>query len=167
MTGPTILIHSDERGVATLTMNRPELHNAFDDQLIAELTAELKRLEADESVRVLLLAGSGKSFSAGADLSWMRRMAGYSREENLADAMGLAELMKTLNFLKMPTVALVQGAAYGGGVGLAAFEAVGQGVAPHGLAIRSQQFQRADQAPGFSGFQFAGVLFLSIGGGGE
>jgi methylglutaconyl-CoA hydratase len=101
-------------------MNRPELHNAFDDLLIADLTAELKRLEADEAVRVLLLASSGKSFSAGADLSWMQRMAGYSREENLADARGLAELMKILNFLKKPTIALVQGAAYGGGVGLVA-----------------------------------------------
>jgi methylglutaconyl-CoA hydratase len=120
MTEPTILTHIDDHGVATLTMNRPELHNAFDDLLIAELTAELKRLEADESVRVVLLASSGKSFSAGADLSWMRRMAGYSREENLADAKGLAVLMKTLNFLKKPTIALVQGAAYGGGVGLVA-----------------------------------------------
>jgi methylglutaconyl-CoA hydratase len=120
MTEPAILTSIDNRGVATLTMNRPELHNAFDDLLIADLTAELKRLEANESVRVLLLAGSGKSFSAGADLSWMQRMAGYSREENLADARGLAELMKTLNFLKKPTIALVQGAAYGGGVGLVA-----------------------------------------------
>ena len=120
MSESTILTHRDERGVATLTMNRSELHNAFDDLLIAELTAELKRLESDESIRVVILAGSGKSFSAGADLSWMRRMAGYSREENLADAGWLAELMKTLNFLKKPTIALVQGAAYGGGVGLVA-----------------------------------------------
>lgn len=101
-------------------MNRPDLHNAFDDTLIAGLTTELKRLEADESVRVVQLAGSGKSFSAGADLNWMRRMADYSREQNLADAMGLAELMLTLNCLSKPTIALVHGAAYGGGVGLVA-----------------------------------------------
>lgn len=110
----------DDRGVATLTMNRPELHNAFDDALIAALAGELRRLEADESVRVVILAAAGRSFSAGADLSWMRRMADYTREENLADARGLAELMRTLSALKKPTIAPVQGAAYGGGVGLVA-----------------------------------------------
>ena len=76
---PTILTHIDERGIATLTMNRPELHNAFDDTLIVNLTAELKRFAADSRVRVVRLAGSGKSFSAGADLGWMRRMANYTR----------------------------------------------------------------------------------------
>jgi len=120
MSEATIITNIYEPGIATLTMNRPELHNAFDDLLIADLTAELKRLEADEAVRVVLLAGSGRSFSAGADLNWMRRMADYSREQNLADALGLAELMQTLNSLSKPTIALVQGAAYGGGVGLVA-----------------------------------------------
>lgn len=110
----------DQRGLATLTMNRPEVHNAFDDALIAAMTAELKRLEADPQVRVLTLTASGKSFSAGADLGWMRRMADYSRDENLRDALELAELMKTLDGFAKPTVALVQGAAYGGGVGLVA-----------------------------------------------
>jgi methylglutaconyl-CoA hydratase len=120
MTEPALLTHIDERRVATLTMNRPELHNAFDDLLIAGLTAELKRLEADPQVHVVCLAGSGKSFSAGADLNWMRRMATYTREENLNDALGLAGLMQTLNGLAKPTIALVQGTAYGGGVGLVA-----------------------------------------------
>lgn len=120
MTEPTILIHNDENGRATLTLNRPELHNAFDDNLIVALITALKRLEVDETVRVVQLAGSGKSFSAGADLTWMRRMSEYSFDENLADASVLAELMRTLNFLKKPTIALVQGAAYGGGVGLVA-----------------------------------------------
>lgn len=120
MTDKTILTQIDERGLATLTMNRPELHNAFDDAFIAALTGELQRLEADESVRVVILAASGRSFSAGADLSWMRRMADYTREENLTDALGLAELMRTLATLKKPTIARVQGAAYGGGVGLVA-----------------------------------------------
>lgn len=105
----------DDRGVGTLTMNRPELHNAFDDTLISSLTAALRELEADPGVRLVILAGSGRSFSAGADLSWMRRMADYSREENLADAISLAGLMKTLDRLAKPTIALVQGAAYGGG----------------------------------------------------
>ncbi|EHP87610.1 Enoyl-CoA hydratase/isomerase [Geobacter metallireducens RCH3] len=118
MTTETILTQIDDRGVATLTMNRPELHNAFDDLLIAALTAELRRLEADDSVRVVILAASGRSFSAGADLSWMRRMADYTREENLTDAQVLAELMRTLATLKKPTIAQVQGAAFGGGWGL-------------------------------------------------
>jgi len=120
MTQEPLLIHIDERGVATLTMNRPDVHNAFDDHFIAAMTQALENLERDEKVRVLRLAASGKSFSAGADLDWMKRMAGYSREQNLADANGLAELMCRLNFLQKPTIALVQGAAYGGGVGLVA-----------------------------------------------
>ena len=120
MTNSAVVTKIDQAGRATLTMNRPELHNAFDDLLIAALTVELKRLEADDQVRVVLLAGSGKSFSAGADLNWMRRMADYTPEENLRDAAGLAGLMQTLNGLNKPTIALVQGAAYGGGVGLVA-----------------------------------------------
>lgn len=120
MSEPTILTHIDQQGTATLTMNRPELHNAFDDLLITELTAALKHLAANERVRVVLLTGSGRSFSAGADLNWMRRMAVYTWDENLRDALGLGELMQTLNTLAKPTIALVQGAAYGGGVGLVA-----------------------------------------------
>ena len=120
MTKEPLHVHIDDSGRATLTMNRPELHNAFDDSFIAAMTGELQRLDRDERVRVVLLAGSGKSFSAGADLAWMRRMADYTREENLTDALGLAGLMQTLNSLTKPTIALVQGAAYGGGVGLVA-----------------------------------------------
>lgn len=115
-----LLTEIDSRGLATVTMNRPELHNAFDDLMIKALTSEFRRLNADPQVRVVLLAASGKSFSAGADLNWMRRMADYSREENLADSMSLAGLMRTLYGLSKPTIALVQGAAYGGGVGLVA-----------------------------------------------
>jgi methylglutaconyl-CoA hydratase len=107
-------------GVATIRMNRPEVHNAFDDALIAALTAELRRLDPLPEARVIVLAASGKSFSAGADLNWMRRMAKYSQEENLRDAMVLAGLMRTLDGVKKPTVARVQGAAFGGGVGLVA-----------------------------------------------
>lgn len=120
MSEPTILTHIDDRGLATLTMNRPELHNAFDDAVIIDLTDALRQLDDDPDVRVVMLAASGRSFSSGADLNWMRRMADYSREQNLADAEGLAELMRTLDTLSKPTIALVQGAAYGGGVGLVA-----------------------------------------------
>ncbi len=110
----------DARGVATLWLDRPELHNAFDDALIAALTAELGRLAADRSVRILVLGGRGKSFSAGADLNWMKRMAGYSEAENRRDADALAGLMRVLDTFPKPTLARVHGAAYGGGVGLVA-----------------------------------------------
>jgi methylglutaconyl-CoA hydratase len=110
----------DARGIATLALDRAELHNAFDDALIAALTAELGRLAADPRVRVLVLAGRGKSFSAGADLNWMRRMAGFSEAENRRDAEALAGLMAALDRFPRPTVARVHGAAFGGGVGLVA-----------------------------------------------
>lgn len=116
-----ILLHSlDERGIATLTMNKPDLHNAFDEVLIGELTETLAHYGNDAAVRAVVLKGAGKSFSAGADLCWMRRMGGYSEAENVEDALKLATLMKTMNFLPKPTIALIQGVAYGGGVGLAA-----------------------------------------------
>ena len=106
--------------IGLVTMNRPERHNAFDDQLIAELTEVLRSMEAEDGIRLIVLAGAGKSFSAGADLNWMKRMAGFSKEENLRDAMGLGALMRTLAHLRKPTIARVHGAAYGGGVGLVA-----------------------------------------------
>jgi methylglutaconyl-CoA hydratase len=107
-------------GVVWLTLDRPEVHNAFDDRLIAELTKELERLGAGAGVRVVVLTGAGRSFSAGADLTWMRRTASYGEAENLADARALAKLMQTLNELPKPTVARVHGAALGGGTGLVA-----------------------------------------------
>jgi methylglutaconyl-CoA hydratase len=107
-------------GVATLTLDRPEVHNAFDDALIAELTGALHRLDADHAVRVVVLASNGRSFSAGADLGWMKRMANYTESENLSDALRLADLLHTLDRMHKPTIARVQGSAFGGGVGLVA-----------------------------------------------
>jgi methylglutaconyl-CoA hydratase len=106
--------------VGLVTLNRPERHNAFDDALIAELTEALRSMEAEDGIRVVVLSSVGKSFSAGADLNWMRRVASASVEENRRDAMALAALMRTLAELRKPTLARVQGAAYGGGVGLIA-----------------------------------------------
>ena len=106
--------------VGILTLNKPERHNVFDDVLIAELTVGLRELEADPRVRAVVLSSTGKSFCAGADLNWMKRVADYSPEENLRDAHQLAEMMSTLNELSKPTIARVQGPAYGGGVGLVA-----------------------------------------------
>ncbi len=109
-----------QSGVATVRMNRPEIHNALDDALILELTESLAAVGGDESARVVVLAGAGKSFSAGADLDWMRRMAENSRAENLAGARRLAALMRVLNDLPKPTVVRVHGAAFGGALGLIA-----------------------------------------------
>ncbi|MGY1459031.1 enoyl-CoA hydratase-related protein [Luteimonas sp. A534] len=106
--------------VAHLCMDRPALHNAFDDALIAGLTAALEDLGRDEAVRAVVLEGSGASFSAGADLNWMRGMAGASEDANREDSLRLAKLMRTLDELPKPTIARVQGAAFGGGVGLVA-----------------------------------------------
>ena len=103
-----------------ITLNNPDKHNAFDDTLIADLTTALNAMEKNTEVRVVILSAAGKSFSAGADLNWMKRIAGYSPEENFRDAMGLGTLMHTLHGLTKPTIARVQGAAYGGGVGLIA-----------------------------------------------
>lgn len=109
-----------DNAVATLTLARPSVHNAFDDGLIADLTAALETLDADPSVRAVVLTGDGSTFSAGADLGWMRRMAQASESENRDDSLRLARLMRTLNFLSKPTIARVNGSAYGGGVGLIA-----------------------------------------------
>lgn len=110
----------DPRGVASLVLNRPEVHNAFDDLMIAELITQLDTLAADNQVKVLLLKSNGKNFSAGADLNWMRSMAKKDYQQNLEDAAGLASLMHKLDTFPKPTLVLVQGAAFGGAVGLVA-----------------------------------------------
>src|SRR5690625_3111271 len=107
----TVLLETDTRGVATLTLNRPKVHNAFDDGLIASLTEKFKTLDADDSVRMVVLTGAGSTFSAGADLNWMRGIAKASEEDNQADALRLAAMLRTLNFLSKPTLARVNGAA--------------------------------------------------------
>ncbi len=107
-------------GVATLWMNRPDRHNAFDEDLIEELTRSALALGADDNVRVVVLAGRGRSFSAGADLDWMRRAADYGYDKNLADAHTLAAMLRAIAEIPKPTVARVHGAALGGGMGLVA-----------------------------------------------
>ncbi|HEX5092159.1 MAG TPA: enoyl-CoA hydratase/isomerase family protein [Burkholderiales bacterium] len=107
-------------GVARVMLDRPDIRNAFDDALIAALTKTLRGLDADERVRAVVLGGHGPAFCAGADLNWMKRMAGYTYEQNLADARALAEMLRTLDRLKKPTIARVHGPAFAGGVGLVA-----------------------------------------------
>ena len=106
--------------VAFVTLNRPEIRNAFDDTLIASLTRALRELDADASVRAVVLAGAGPAFCAGADLNWMKRMAGYGYDQNLDDARALAKMLKTLDQMAKPTLARVHGPAFAGGVGLVA-----------------------------------------------
>lgn len=108
----------DERGVATVTLANPDKHNAFDDTVVRQLTGAFDQVGASDA-RIMVLASEGKSFSSGADLDWMKRMAGYCFEDNCRDARALAEMLSTLNALPMPTIARVQGAAFGGAVGLA------------------------------------------------
>jgi methylglutaconyl-CoA hydratase len=107
-------------GVARLTLDRPELRNAFDDTLIRELQKSLDRLGSDPAVRVVVLAGNGPAFCAGADLNWMKRMAAYGYDENLADAQALATMLATLDRLPKPTIARVHGPVFAGGTGLVA-----------------------------------------------
>jgi methylglutaconyl-CoA hydratase len=114
------LLHLRDGAVARLRLNRPELHNAFDATVIAALTGALDAVGRDPDVRVVVLEAEGASFSAGADLNWMRGMAAASEEENRRDSLALARLMRTLDELPKPTIARVHGAALGGGVGLVA-----------------------------------------------
>ena len=106
--------------VATVTLNRPEVRNAFNDDVIAELTALFLKLGEREEVRCIVLAANGTAFCAGADLNWMKRMAGYTRAENLADAEALARMLRVIYECPKPTIARIQGDVYAGGTGLVA-----------------------------------------------
>lgn len=106
--------------VATITLNRPELRNAFNETAIAELSAAFQRVNEDAQLRVVILAAQGPAFCAGADLNWMKKMAGYSRQQNLADAGQLAAMLSAIDLCSKPVIARVQGDVYAGGVGLVA-----------------------------------------------
>lgn len=118
MTEPTVLFDIDADGIARITLNRPEVHNAFDDQVITSLLDCLDRIHAESDVRAAVIRSNGRHFSAGADLNWMKRMATLNYEDNLADAGELAKLMSMLNTLPVPVLTVVQGAAYAGALGL-------------------------------------------------
>jgi len=114
-----VLFEINEGGIATVTLNNPDKHNAFDDLIIKQLTDIFQQIAIRDDISVMVLAANGKSFSAGADLNWMKRMASYSYKDNLKDANALAQMLKALNFLPQTTIAKIQGAAFGGAVGLA------------------------------------------------
>ncbi|MBT3765178.1 MAG: enoyl-CoA hydratase/isomerase family protein [Rhodospirillaceae bacterium] len=120
MSDTIVKIEIDQRGVACITLNRPEVHNAFNPEMIDVLHGILRDVAQDDSIRVVLLTGAGKSFSAGADLNWMRQSADYDRDRNISDAGKLSALLEALATLAKPTIALVRGAAIAGGTGLVA-----------------------------------------------
>ncbi|HET8848682.1 MAG TPA: enoyl-CoA hydratase-related protein [Marinobacter sp.] len=115
-----VLLHHRDDHVVEIVLNRPDKRNAFDDVIIQQLIQALEQVDRDVDTQIVILRSEGKHFSAGADLAWMRRMADNTRQENLDDSRQLARLMSTLNHLSKPVIGLVQGAAYGGAVGLAA-----------------------------------------------
>lgn len=116
----SIISSTDKRGVLTLCMNRPQVHNAFDAGMIHDLTTALKSADQDDDVRLVVITGAGSCFSAGADLNWMRSLIDASQDQNERDALQLAGLMRGLNYLSKPTIARINGAAFGGGLGLIA-----------------------------------------------
>lgn len=111
-----VLLEGDE--VVRVILNRPEIHNPFDDKTIAELTGCFSKIANDKNVRAMVITSAGKSFCAGADLNWMKKMASYPKEENVADAQRLSEMFAALERIPVPTIARVNGAAFGGGAGL-------------------------------------------------
>ena len=115
----TIII-TQQNSIATIALNRPELHNAMNDLMIAELTAAFTEISKDETVRAIILRGKGKSFCAGADLNYMKGIAGFGFDENVKDGKKLAALFKTVYKCPVPTIAMVHGAAFGGANGLLA-----------------------------------------------
>ncbi|TFW00798.1 enoyl-CoA hydratase/isomerase family protein [Oxalobacteraceae bacterium OM1] len=116
----TIAISTSDKGVATITLNRPDVRNAFNETMIAELTQAFRDVGNDARVRAVVLAADGPAFCAGADLNWMKKMAGYTREENRADAAQLAEMLRVIYRCPKPVVAKIQGDCYAGGMGLVA-----------------------------------------------
>ncbi|MBR9870725.1 MAG: gamma-carboxygeranoyl-CoA hydratase [Gammaproteobacteria bacterium] len=115
-----VLMHQRDNGISEIVLNRPDKRNAFDDVIIQQLIQAFEYVDRDPETQIVILRSEGKHFSAGADLGWMRRMAENTRQENLDDSRELARLMNTLNHLSKPVIGLVQGAAFGGAVGLAA-----------------------------------------------
>lgn len=118
MTNNTVLLERDDDGIAWVTLNRPEVHNAFDEMMITRLREIFQILEEDNHCRAVVLRGAGKSFCAGADLDWMKRASDFSHNENLADAEYLAAMLNSLYSLNKMTIACVRGVAMGGGLGL-------------------------------------------------
>lgn len=118
MSYQTILIETDERGIAHLTLNQPDTHNVLSPLMISELTAAASELGQDDNIRAVVLTGAGKSFCAGGDLGWMREQFEATRETRISEAMKLARMLRDLNELPKPLIGKIQGQAFGGGIGM-------------------------------------------------
>ncbi|PCI61916.1 MAG: enoyl-CoA hydratase [Kordiimonadales bacterium] len=152
----TLITSIDDRGIATVTLSRPDVHNAFNDDLIWELDNAFKKLGADPSVRAIILTGAGKSFSAGADLNWMKAAADYTKEQNMRDALCLSGMLSSLNDCPKPTIALVNGAAFGGGVGLVSCCDIA-------IAVDSAKFSLSEVRLGLSPATISPYVIAAIG----
>lgn len=115
----TVLSHLNEQGILTLTLNRPEVHNAFNEEMIQRLTDLFQEADQNNDIRLIILQANGESFCAGADLEWMKRAATYTKQDNINDAQNLDAMLSAIDRCKKPTIAVINGATYGGGVGLA------------------------------------------------
>lgn len=136
----TVILNRDVRGIATITLNRPDKRNAFDDALIRRLHSVVDEVSADRSVRAVVLTGAGTAFTAGADLVHMRRQGGMSEEENYEDALRFANCLQALDTLNRPVIARVNGGAYGGGIGLIACADIAIGVSTAKFALTEVRF---------------------------
>lgn len=130
----TIQLEKTPAGVALVWLNRPDVRNAFNETMIAELADAFRAVDGDDAMRAMILAARGPAFCAGADLNWMKKMSGYTFEQNHADALELARMLNVLHMMKKPTVARVHGAAFAGGMGLVA--ACDIAVAAHSAEFR-------------------------------
>lgn len=156
MTQQQITVEIDQRGVVTVTINRPEKHNAFNDEVIAMLRQHLEQLEQNPDVRIVLLTGSGETFSSGADLAWMKAAAGRDEAANLQDSIALAKLMRTLYEYDKPTIARINGSAFGGALGLIASCDIA-------VAVDSAQFSFSEVRLGLAPAVIAPYIFRAIG----
>ncbi len=151
-----VLLEVSPSGVATVTLNRPEKRNAFDELLIANLTEVFETLKGADHVRVVFLRGAGETFCAGADIDWMRRQAERTQTDNEADALDLAHMLKRLQDLPQLTVALAHGAAMGGGAGLVA-------AADVGVAVRNTKFRFSEVRLGLTPATISPFVVSAIG----
>lgn len=151
-----VTVEVDPRGVATVTINRPERHNAFNDEVIALLRQQLETLERQANVRIVIVTGSGKSFSSGADLEWMKSAAGRNEETNRQDSIVLARLMRTLYEYDKPTIARINGSAFGGALGLIASCDIA-------IAVNHAQFAFSEARLGLVPAVIAPYIYKAIG----
>jgi methylglutaconyl-CoA hydratase len=153
-----LLTSIDDHGVARIVIDRPDRHNAFDEALIAALTDNFTTLGNDQAVRAIILSGKGKSFCAGADIGWMRRAAGWSEAENIADAMKLSAMLNAIDTCPKPVIARVHGVVAGGGVGLVA-------CADMAVAIEGAQFRLSEVRLGLTPATISPFVIARIGAG--